>query len=200
MCYAEVVTIGGFARFFEGYHAVILIGMEISRVIDLARPEGAGTPTTLFGPRAFESSTPSLSDIPVSRLTGRALVFDLSNFETGHVVKFAEVASTCDETRTGDIALFRTALGGVARSVTVDPEVVAALIVRGVLAFGTDHESLDAEPGGPNAVMIAAASGVVCVNLHNLAELGAATTIVEFIPDSTATDSGPTRAMAFELA
>jgi kynurenine formamidase len=174
--------------------------MEISRVIDLARPAGSGAPTTLIGPRAIESSTLPMSEIPVSRLTGRALVFDLSAFEIGHRVRFVDVATTCDYTRTGDIALFRTARDGTARAVTIDPEVVAALIVRGVLAFGTDLETLDSDAYRPIDQMIAAASGVLCVNLHNLDELSSATTIVEFIPDSTATDSGSTRAMAFELA
>lgn len=173
--------------------------MEISRVIDLARRSDAGGSTVVFGPRSLESSTLPLAEIPVTRLTGRALVIDLVSFGTDDRIRFADVSAACDSARAGDIAVFRTVSGGVGRTMRIEPEVIAALIVRGVLGFVTDGESLDTEPDMPLSVMIAAASGIVCVNLNNLDELSQATTIIEIIPDSTSTDSGPTRVMAFEL-
>lgn len=163
--------------------------MGIPRDINLSYPDADDvTPaiaTRVIAPHDADASTGEFDEIPPERFIGRGVVVRVGGFDDKAVIPFSAVAEQIDEVAPGDIVLFDTGWarlhGGTDRSTnnfatdhpTFDPGIVAALIVRGVLAVGVDAPRLDppAMSPGPCAHLLAAAGGIVCVNLTNLDEV-----------------------------
>lgn len=135
-------------------------------------------------PQDADPSTSNLSEIPLERFVGRGLVVHVSGFGEDAVIPYSAVADQIDDVAPGDVVLFDTgwALSHSAdrargiyeqRHPTLDPGIVAALIVRGVLVVGIDAPRIDPPDvtPGPGAHMLAAANGLLCVNLVNLDQI-----------------------------
>ena len=152
--------------------------------------------TRILLPRDADASTSDIDEIPLERFVGRGIVVRVPGAESHSVITYPEVADQIADVVNGDIVLFDTGWGrlhaGSERAEgtyesdhpTLDPAIVAALIVRGVLAIGIDAPRID-PPGlnpGPCAHMIAAANGILCVNMTNLEDIDFANPMVTLTP------------------
>ena len=182
--------------------AVILVRMGIARDVclthvdvDDVNPEIA---TRLVLPQDADPSTSEVDEIPLERFAGRGIVVRAAGIEARGVVTFASIAEQLESVSPGDIVLFDTGWSrlhaGTERASadyalnhpTLEPGVIAALIVRGVLAVGIDTPRLDPPElaPGPCAHMLAAASGILCVNLTNLEDIDGTGPLITVTPGS----------------
>ncbi|MFM6967598.1 MAG: cyclase family protein [Microbacteriaceae bacterium] len=178
----------------------ILIGMGIARDVCLSHddaddvnPEVA---TRLLLPHDADPSTSEVDEIPRERFVGRGVVVRAAGIDAREVVTFASIADQIEDVAPGDIVLFDTGWSrlhvGSERAdadyaqnhPTLEPGIIAALLVRGVLAVGIDTPRLDPPElkPGPCAHMLAAASGILCVNLTNLDEIDGSGPLISVSP------------------
>lgn len=167
---------------------VILFDMDNARSVNLSHADGddvnPAAATRIILPRDADPSTSELSDIPPERFAGRGVVVRIPGLTAGSVVTFPAVREQLDDVSPGDIVLFDTGWGrnrnrpgfrggDETQHPTIEPGIIAGLIVRGVLTVGIDTPRLD-PPGvhpGPGAHLLAAAGGVILVNLANLEQV-----------------------------
>ena len=137
--------------------------------------------TRIVLPRDADPSTIGRADIPPERFAGRGVVVRIPGLAPGDVVTFSMVGEQLEAVTSGDVVIFDTGwrskrngpgLSGEYESQhpTIEPGIIAGLIVRGVLTVGIDTPRLD-PPGvhpGPGAHLLAAAGGVLLTNLTNL--------------------------------
>lgn len=163
--------------------------MANSRDVSLTYPDAEDVipalATRVLVPHDADASTAEFDEIPLERFIGRGIVVRAGGFDDKAVIPFTAVADQLENVAPGDIVLFDTGWarlhGGAERSTnsyavnhpTLDPGIIAALIVRGVLAVGIDAPRADPPEmnPGPCAHLLAAAGGILCVNLTNLDEI-----------------------------
>lgn len=168
---------------------VILDRMETQRDVSLTHDDvddvNPAIATRILLPHDADPSTSDASEIPLERFVGRGIVVRAVGVEAREVITYSFIADQIEDVAPGDIVLFDTGWGrlhpGSERAErdyqqnypTLEPAIIAALIVRGVLAVGIDAPRLDPPElsPGPCAHMLAAASGIVCVNLTNLEDI-----------------------------
>lgn len=185
LCYIRAVTKGTREACGAGVVAVILFDMGNTRSVNLSHADAEDVhpelATRIVFPQDTDASTIDRTDVPLERFAGRGLVVRVAGLSAEDVVAFSEVREQLEAASPGDIVLFetgwsdkrtRTGHGGdyESRHPTIDPGIIAGLIVRGVLTVGIDTPRLDppdARPG-PGAHLLAAAGGVLLVNLTNL--------------------------------
>lgn len=170
------------------------VRMDIGRVVDLAHPKSfervPELSTRILSPRDADGTTLTLDDIPLERFVGRGVVVDALGFHHGDTITYAEIADQIANVVPGDIVLFHTGWDEYYETPSYDehpiiePAVIAALIVRGVLAVGIDAPRADPLGDGPGPVahMLAAASGILCVNMCNLGQLDFAEPLISLVP------------------
>lgn len=164
---------------------VILFDMGNARSVNLSHSDAddvhPGLATRVVLPRDADPSTIDRADIPPERFAGRGLVVRIPGLSAGDVVTFSAVRDQLEPASPGDIVIFDTGWGVKrasqshevdyeSRHPTIEPGIIAGLIVRGVLTVGIDTPRLDPPDvhPGPGAHLLAAAGGVLLVNLTNL--------------------------------
>lgn len=170
--------------------------MGNSRDVNLTHPDAddviSAVATRILLPRDADPSTSELLEIPLERFVGRGVIVRALGYNEKAQIPFSAVAEQIDDVKPGDVVLFDTGWGRLHGSPdrssvayehehpTLDPGIVAALIVRGVLAVGIDAPRLDPPDlkPGPCAHMLAAANGILCVNLTNLDEVDFASPLI----------------------
>jgi kynurenine formamidase len=176
-------------------------GRDVSLTYDDVDDVNPVVATRILLPHDADPSTSDASEIPLERFVGRGVVVRTLGVDARDVITYESIAEQIEDVAPGDIVLFDTGWGrlhaGNERTEadyhlnhpTVDPGIVAALIVRGVLAVGIDAPRLDPPElnPGPCAHMLAAASGIVCVNLTNLDELDGVEHMITVTPSEKLT-------------
>ncbi|MEY4397041.1 MAG: hypothetical protein RLZZ40_797 [Actinomycetota bacterium] len=170
------------------------VRMEIGRVVDLAHPKSferlPELSTRILSPRDADGSTLTLEEIPLERFVGRGVIVDALGFHHGDTITYSAIDDQIANVVPGDIVLFHTGwdeyYGTPAydENPIIEPAVIAALIVRGVLAVGIDAPRADPLGDGPGPVahMLAAASGILCVNLRNLGQVDFPEPLISLVP------------------
>ncbi len=174
--------------------------MATARDIDLTYGDVADVnpviATRIVLPHDADASTSDLDEIPLERFVGRGIIVRVPGAQPRAVITYDEVADQIEDVVNGDVVLFDTGWGrlhaGAERAEgtyevdhpTLDPAIVVALIVRGVLAIGIDAPRIDPPElnPGPCAHMIAAASGILCVNMTNLEDIDFANPMITLTP------------------
>lgn len=176
-------------------------GRDVSLTYDDVDDVNPVVATRILLPHDADPSTTDAGEIPLERFVGRGVIVRAVGVDAREVISYESIADQIENVAPGDIVLFDTGWGrlhpGTERAdadyqhnhPTLEPGIIAALIVRGVLAVGIDAPRLDPPElhPGPCAHMLAAASGIVCVNLTNLEDLDGVEPMITVTPSEKLT-------------
>lgn len=144
----------------------------------LALHLGSQSGTHVDAPFHVDDTLPTLSELPLERFTGPALVADLRGHGDGAPIGPDALRATLRRARPGDVLLLCTgwsAYWGTERYADhpwLHPDAARAVLAAGIRTVGIDAPSVDTDPAAlPTHHVLADAHAVIAENLRGLEDL-----------------------------
>ncbi len=165
--------------------------------------------THLEAPFHYLQAGKDVSQIPLDRLVGEALVLDFTHKRDGEAISLDEIRSCRERLKSGDIVLIRTGASVYYRTERaherpyLTPEAVEWLIAQGIACLGTDASGI--EPRGldrqVNHLALFQHDIPLIEFLNNLDQLRSERVLLVVLPWNIAgTEASPVRVIAIEPA